>query len=103
MSVSSLQNGITSLSIGTQQTLSLEPDVYSVDFDNLKSSSQMKFQFYCRTLSNGITYNQYPTTAYNTLIDLYQLKYNATYSSYPLSSINTCFNSLSKNKFSLVN
>lgn len=58
--VKGLANGVQSTSIGTSQTISLEPAVYSYDLDNVASPSSLTYTFYCRPVDSGV-FGSYPT------------------------------------------
>jgi len=86
LAVYGLQNGINGLSIGTQQTLNLNPALYSFDMDNLIQPSSLQFKFFCYTITAG------SNIAVNTSqsIDLLTYKNN---SQLQINRNTTCFSS----------
>jgi hypothetical protein len=90
--VNAIENGISSILIGSQQNLTLNPSKYSFDLDNLIAPSQiLQFKFYCTTLLFNTTFNQSLSQSQE---DLLKIKTNGISSS--LSRNRTCFNSISK-------
>ena len=68
--VYALQNGVLSISIGTAQSLTLQPNTYSFDADQVVSPSSLTFTYNCRTKDSSSAYGSYPTDASGTVIDL---------------------------------
>ena len=86
--VKAIQNGISSILIGSQQNFTLNPSKYSSDLDNLITPSQiLQFKFYCTTILANSTLNQSQE-------DLLSIKTSGISSS--LSRNRTCFDSISK-------
>jgi len=90
LAVYGLENGVSGLLIGTQQSFSLKPALYSLDLDSLIQPSSLQYKFYCYTLKNGLN------TILNTTqgIDLFTYKNNSLLQ---MNSNSTCFSSNSKN------
>jgi hypothetical protein len=84
-----LQNGVSGLLIGTQQSFSLNPALYSLDLDSLVQPSSLQYKFYCFTI------NKNSITSVNTSqsIDLFTYKNNSLLQ---MNSNSTCFQSNSK-------
>jgi hypothetical protein len=90
--VNAIENGISSILIGSQQNLTLNPSRYSFDLDHLIAPSQiLQFKFYCTTLLFNTTFNQSLSQIQE---DLLKIKTSGISSS--LSRNRTCFNSISK-------
>ena len=79
VAVFGLQNGISGITIGSQQALSLNPTLYSIDLDNLISPSSLVFTFFCSILGGT-----------STSLDLWTYKSNG---SLAMNSNQTCFES----------
>jgi hypothetical protein len=84
--VYSLQNGVSGLLVGAQQSFSLRPALYSLDLDYLIKPSSLQFKFYCFTI------NPNSNTVANTTqsIDLFIYKNNSLLQ---MNSNSTCFSS----------
>ena len=83
LAVYGLQNGVSSVTIGSKQSLNFFPIKFSFDFDSIASIQNLTFDFYCRKLSNNLL-----NISDNYRQDLKQ---------YPILSNNlNCFNSTSK-------
>ena len=89
LAVFGLQNGVSGILIGTQQSFSLNPALYSLDLDNLIQPSSLQFKFYCFPIitGSGIVVN----TTQN--IDLMTYKNN---SQLQMNWNTTCFSSIGK-------
>ena len=86
--VKAIQNGISSILIGSQQNFTLNPSKYSSDLDNLITPSQiLQFKFYCTTILVNSTMNQSQE-------DLLSIKTSGISSK--LFRNRTCFDSISK-------
>ena len=79
LAVYALENGIQSVTIGYEQSLTLDAPSFSFDFDNLVSSSNLTFKYYCSP-------NEFNTDQ----IDLASYKQN---SSLIMAPNQTCFSS----------
>jgi hypothetical protein len=91
--VNAIENGISSILIGSQQNLTLNPSKYSFDLDNLILPSQiLQFKFYCTTVLISSSFNQ---SLIQSQEDLLKIKTSGISSS--LSRNRTCFDSISKN------
>ena len=88
--VRGLINGLQQTSIGTSQSIKIQPNVYSYDMDNLVSATSLSFKYYCRKYENG-TYGAYPLDGFGNQIDLKQLQTSWT--------IQDCFSSLYQYSF----
>ena len=85
LAVFALQNGISSLLIGSKQAFVLNPAAYSVDLDNLVSPSSLQYKIFCNTINlNSSTQSNQVST------DLLTFKSNA---SLVMASNVTCFSS----------
>jgi len=84
-----LQNGVSGLLVGTQQSFSLKPALYSLDLDSLVQPSSLQYKFYCFTI------NQNSITTVNTSlsVDLFTYKNNSLLQ---MNSNATCFQTNSK-------
>ena len=51
LAVYALRNGISSILIGSQQKLVLNPATYSIDLDDFISPSSLQYTFYCNTIN----------------------------------------------------
>lgn len=51
LNISATKNVISEITIGRRQGYYLEPNVYSIDLDELIGADQMKFLFFCQTLN----------------------------------------------------
>jgi hypothetical protein len=74
--------GISAFTIGSSQSFTLDPSVYSYDFDGIANTSQLSFQFFCQTqsqITNMVTIS--------TELDLYSL---AVYR----NETSVCFNNM---------
>jgi hypothetical protein len=56
-----LPNGITSMTIGTSQVLTLRPGNFSYDLDAILNPVSMSFRFYCRVSINGFVNKNFST------------------------------------------
>ena len=79
-----LQNGVSGLLVGAQQSFSLNPALYSLDLDSLIKPSSLQFKFYCNTIKPN------SNTIVNTTqsIDLFTYKNNSLLQ---MNSNSTCF------------
>ena len=91
LAVFALQNGISRILIGSQQTLTLDPAAYSIDLDALVSPNSLQYTFYCHTVNLTSTLSTKQNNS-----DLLTYKTNPLLA---MSSINTCFNSNSNTFF----
>ena len=48
-----LQTGVSGLLVGTQQSFSLNPALYSLDLDSLVQPSSLQYKFYCFTINKN--------------------------------------------------
>ncbi len=69
LAVYGLKNGVSGLLIGTQQSFSLNPVLYSLDLDYLIQSTNLQYKFYCIPIFKGS--NSTPN------IDLFTYKNNS--------------------------
>ena len=85
LAINAIENGITSLIIGSNQELYLTPTSFSHDLDELTDFSSLDYKYYCRTidLNSNLIDN-------STLIDLYAFKINASLS---IDANRNCFSS----------
>ena len=51
LAVFAIENGVSSVLIGTKQSFALQPSVFSLDFDNIIQPSKLNFAFYCKTVN----------------------------------------------------
>ena len=73
LAVFAIENGVSSVLIGTKQSFYLQPSVFSLDFDNIIQPSQLNFTYFCKTV------NQSDPNSINTpvgTIDLFSYKLN---------------------------
>ena len=82
-----LQNGVSGLLIGSQQTFNLNPSLYSLDLDNIVQPNSLEYKFYCFPILTNTLAN------ITQLIDLFTYANNAQLQMYWNS---TCFTSNSK-------
>ena len=86
-----IQDGVSGLQIGSQQSFSLNPALYSLDLDNLIQPNSLKYKFYCFTMkSNGLGNTIVNTTQ---SVDLFTYKNNSLLQ---MNRNSTCFTSNSK-------
>ena len=85
--VSAFKNGVSSIFIGSNQSLYLKPVAYSFDYDRLASIDSLNFEFYCQT----INLNSY--VSYQSLISLLSYKNSPVLT---MNSNKTCFASQGK-------
>lgn len=52
LAVFSLANGVSNLEIGYEQSIDLEPDRFSFDFDKLATINLLKFTYYCKIVDS---------------------------------------------------
>lgn len=86
--VRTLANGMFSISRGLEQSISLNPLLYSYDLDEVILMDKLKFNFYCSVVQSGILVKQ-PFVGFNRKIDLLSLKNEP----YLFSNEISCFNS----------
>jgi hypothetical protein len=86
--VSPLYGGINQVSIGTNQSLQLDPVQYSFDYDSFVPIKSLSFKFYCQVVDKGIAFG-YPAKNVNENIDLLEFKRGV----YNMSTNSTCFSS----------
>ncbi len=92
LAVYGLENGVSGLLIGSQQSFSLKPALYSLDLDSLIKPSSLQYKFYCFTISQGSN-----TVVNATLsVDLLSYKNNSLLQ---MNSNSTCFSSNSNLTF----
>ena len=85
LAVFAIANGVSGFVIGYQQTYTLSPGLFTIDFDYIVSPSSLNFTFYCSTVMlNGL--NSFSTTSNS--YDLMTYKMNT---SLPMNSNQTCF------------
>lgn len=53
LAVFAIANGVSSVLIGTKQPFTLQPSVFSMDFDNIIQPSQLNFTYYCKTVNQS--------------------------------------------------
>lgn len=94
-----LAGGTFEQTIGTNQTILLDPVTYSYDLDSLANISALSFKFYCKVIDNGVEYD-YPQLFYGVNLDLLTLLNN--YSSnqniqqfFNPNNSHSCFKSIS--------
>ena len=92
VTVFALQNGISSILIGSQQTFTLDPASYSIDLDGVISPTLLQFTFYCNTIDLNSSSPQISQTNKNLLA----YKQNAQL---PMLSNQTCFSSSCNTKY----
>lgn len=86
-----LSGGVNQIQIGSNQTFSLAPTLYSYDQDYLISMSSLSFKFYCKSVDAGVDAG-YPKTS---LYDETDLSEFLSTSNYEMSYNSTCFNDTS--------
>ena len=91
LAVYGLQNGVSGLLIGSQQSFSLSPTLYSLDLDSLIKPSSLPYKFYCFTINQGLNTIVNATQS----VDLFSYKNNSLLQ---MNSNSTCFSSNSNLK-----
>jgi hypothetical protein len=86
LAVYGLENGVLGLLIGSQQSFSLKPALYSLDLDLLIKPSSLQYKFYCFTISQGSNTIVNATQS----VDLFSYKNNSLFQ---MNSNSTCFSS----------
>ena len=86
LAVNGLQNGVSGLLVGTQQSFSLNPASFSLDIDYVIKQSSLLFKFYCFTINP----NSNPLINTSQSIDLLTYKSNSLLQ---MNSNSTCFSS----------
>jgi len=86
--VNALQNGLQSMLIGSNQTLTFNPAMYSFDMDNFISPQLLEFKFFCQKVNTSA---MIIGNIGNSQIDLYQYKMNNSLMG--MFSNLTCFDS----------
>jgi hypothetical protein len=71
--VNALQNGLQSMLIGSNQTLTFNPAMYSFDMDNFISPQLLEFKFFCQKVNASA---MIIGNIGSSQIDLYQYKMN---------------------------
>ena len=51
LAVFAIENGVSSVLLGTKQSFNLQPSVFSIDFDNIVQPSQLNFTYYCKMVN----------------------------------------------------
>ena len=51
LAVFAIENGVSSVLIGTKQSFDLQPSMFSIDFDNIIQPSELNFTYYCKTVN----------------------------------------------------
>ena len=88
--------GIKEITIGSGQSIDLDPGKYSYDFDGIFTGTQLTYRFFCRIVANGLP-QDFPSDSYNNFLDLKQLQDgNYNKSSLQISFLNSCFNTTGK-------
>ena len=91
LAIFALQNGVSSVLVGSQQILFLDPESFSIDFDYLVLPNSLNYKFYCTTI------NLNSTLASNEInIDLLTYQQNSLLE---MTSNKTCFSSNSNHYF----
>jgi hypothetical protein len=87
--------GLQAITRGTQQSVELNPGLYSYDIDGIESAMSLAYKYYCRTIDSG-SYNAYPTSqlySYNVNMDLATMQVTNDSTMYTNKS---CFSSSSE-------
>ena len=85
----SMKGGIAEITRGIKQEVVLDPVSYSFDFDNLISSRDLTYYFYCQTIDNGFP-NGFPMASFTEKIDLLSFQKGLA-PNFPMSFNKTCF------------
>ena len=85
LAVFAFQNGVSSVLIGSQQQISLDPAAYSYDFDDLVTPSTLQFNFYCYTIQLN---SSFPISRTNANLLVYKQN-----SQLQMTTSQTCFSS----------
>jgi hypothetical protein len=88
--VFNFDEGLSQVSIGTQQSIDLLPSQYSYDIDGTQDISELNFKFYCQVIDGGVAKN-YPSMFVGVYDDL--LKFKEGLSNIPMYHNSTCFDS----------
>ena len=51
LAVFGIENGVSSVLIGSNQEFNLQPSIYSIDLDNLVTPDKLSFTYYCQTVN----------------------------------------------------
>ena len=93
LAVFAIENGVSTVLIGSNQAFNLQPTVYSFDMDNLIKADKLSFVYYCRTANQSGSNN-----VLNSQTDLKSFKSNANL---VMDRNQNCFGSSSKKNFIL--
>lgn len=75
------------ITVGSGQSIELDPGRYSYDFDELLTGNQLSYKFFCRLTIDGLP-QEFPTDSSNNYVDLQSLINGVV----PITSNNLCFN-----------
>ena len=94
IAINGIENGVTSLFIGSNQEFHLTPTNYSYDLDELADLSSLNYKYYCRTIDlTSILIDN------STMTDLGTYKTNAGLA---MNANKNCFSSSAASKFWLI-
>jgi hypothetical protein len=79
--------GVKEITVGSGQSIELDPGRYSYDFDELLTGNQLSYKFFCRLTIDGLP-QEFPTDSSNNYVDLQSLINGVV----PITSNNLCFN-----------
>jgi hypothetical protein len=83
LAVFAIQNGVSSVLIGSNQVFSLQPSIYTIDMDNIITADKLSFTYYCKTVNLSD-----PNSVVNSQTDLMSYKSNPNL---VMSRNQTCF------------
>ena len=90
MTIFPFSGGIKDISIGTGQSVNLDPGKYSIDLDGLLVGTELTYKYFCRMIIDGEA-KEFPNDYYQHFIDLQRIK-DAKISIQTVQS-NICFQS----------
>ena len=68
LAVFAIQNGVSSVLIGSLQAFSLQPSIYTIDMDDIVTPDKLSFTYFCKTVNlsdpNSVFYSQNDLNAY---------------------------------------
>ena len=91
LAVFALENGVSSLLVGSKQAFNLNPSLYTFDLDGIVTPDKLNFVYYCTTV-NLTDPNRVINSGFN-------LKHYKTNPKLGLTRNDNCFGSSSKSKF----
>ena len=71
LAVFAIENGVSSVLIGSRQAFSLQPSIYTIDMDSIITPDKLSFTYFCKTVNLSDT-----STVVSSLNDLKTYKNN---------------------------